>query len=54
MQVILAIQQHKRGYQSHQTKKMIAMQMRNKNMIDFGKLYFVFSQLHLRSFPTIN
>lgn len=28
--------------------------MRNKNMIDFGELDFAFTELHLRSFGTID
>ena len=33
---------------------MIAMQMRNKNMIDFGEFDFILPQLYLGSFATIN
>src|SRR5690625_2780261 len=46
--------QHKSRDQTGQTKKMISVQMGNKNMLDSRKFYFIFSQLHLRSFTTIN
>jgi hypothetical protein len=33
---------------------MIAVQVRNKDMVDFGKLEFVFTELYLSAFTAID
>jgi hypothetical protein len=54
MQIGGSSKQHKSRYQTNQAVAMIAMQMRNKDVIDFCKLYFMPAQLYLCSFATID
>ena len=54
MQIRSPVEQGKSRNQANQAKKVVTMQMRNEHMVDFGKLDFVFAQLHLRAFAAIN
>ena len=47
-------QQSKGGYQSWQSEKVIAMQMRYEDMLNSGELDFTFSKHYLRTLSTIN
>jgi len=40
--------------QSGKAQVMVAVQVRNKNMVDALKFYFVFPQLHLRAFTAVD
>ena len=43
-----------RGDKSGQPKTVVAMKVRNKNMVDLRKSRFRFAELNLRTFTTIN
>jgi hypothetical protein len=51
MQLSRTPQQIERRYQSQQTKAMISMQMRNKNMIQAGKLQSGLAELQFDPSP---
>ena len=52
--IMLAAQQAHAGNKANQPKIMVAMEVRNKNMIDTAAAYAVFGHLHLCAFSAIN
>ena len=54
MKILCAVEQAHAGEQADQSKVMIAVQVRNENVIDLAALYFVFGKLHLCSFAAVN
>jgi hypothetical protein len=54
VQVVLAAQQAHTGDETDKTKVMIAMQVRDKNMVDAAAADAVFGHLHLGAFPAIH
>ena len=54
MQILRTVEQAHTGKQTNEPEIMIAVQMRNENVIYFTALYLVFGKLHLSSFAAIN
>ena len=54
MQRRFSSQQPERRNKSRQAETMVSVKMGNENMVDFRKFRLRFSQLNLRSFPTVD